>query len=253
MFLSEPDRSDFDWNFRFWGCDVRVHPFFWLVTFFMGRSQDPMSVLVWIAAVFLSILIHEIGHVWAMRRCGFDGDVVLYGFGGLAIPRRGFARSARNQVLISAAGPGAGFVLAFSVCALVVAIGGQVVYFPAWGVIPNWYAFVAHGDPETATVAARYLGLFVNDILWCSIFWGFMNLLPVLPLDGGHISEALLVGRIGEQGRVRAYQVSFVMAVVVTLVAAIEGSTYLAFFFASMAFGSFQYLQNSTTRWRRYD
>ena len=118
MFFSEPERSSFDWNFRLAGHRVRVHPYFWLATFFLG-SRNMAGVLVWVAAVFVSILIHEMGHVWAMRRYGGDGDIVLYSFGGFAIPKRYCAWSVKEDVVISAAGPGAGFLLSALILALV--------------------------------------------------------------------------------------------------------------------------------------
>ncbi len=57
-------------------------------------------LLMWIAAVFVSILIHELGHALAMRRYGISSYIVLYHFGGLAIPDRGgtFVRSARLPI-----------------------------------------------------------------------------------------------------------------------------------------------------------
>ena len=44
-------------------------------------------LLLWVAAVLISILVHEIGHWLAMRWYGTDAYVVLYHFGGLAVPR----------------------------------------------------------------------------------------------------------------------------------------------------------------------
>jgi len=70
--------------------------------------------------VFVSILVHELGHAFTMRYFGQDARVVLYMMGGLAIPesspwRASSGRRVRgplSQILISAAGPGAGFLLA---------------------------------------------------------------------------------------------------------------------------------------------
>lgn len=80
-----------------------------------------------------------------------------------------------------------------------------------------------------------------------------MNLLPILPLDGGHIAETLLVSRKGAQGGVLAHQVSFVLATVLAAVMVATHSLYLAFFYGSLAYTSFQFFQHSGPRWRRYN
>ena len=71
-------------------------------------------MLTWIVAVFLSILIHELGHALVMRAYGFRPWITLYGLGGqasydlpLCVHVEGIGALA--QVLISAAGPAAGF------------------------------------------------------------------------------------------------------------------------------------------------
>ena len=42
-----------------------------------SRLGDVASVLTWIIAVFLSILVHELGHALAMRAYGFRPWIVL--------------------------------------------------------------------------------------------------------------------------------------------------------------------------------
>ena len=103
-------------RFGLFGIPVRVLPWFWLTTFFTGASNDTGLVLIWIAVVFVSILIHELGHVLAYRAFGTKGEILLYGWGGLAVPLRGRAWNTFQQVVVSAAGPMAGFCLA--ACAL---------------------------------------------------------------------------------------------------------------------------------------
>jgi hypothetical protein len=90
VYLFEPARTQFDLNFNLFGIHVRVHPMFWLVTAILGWDfQDPQGgmkyVALWVVVVFISILIHEMGHVLMGRIFGSDGHIVLYGFGGLAI------------------------------------------------------------------------------------------------------------------------------------------------------------------------
>lgn len=236
-----------DWTFRVGGIDVRVHPLFWLVTFLMANHSSAASVASWFLACFVSILLHEIGHVLAMRWTGGDGWVLLYGFGGLAIATRRRQRSAADQVTVSAAGPLAGFVLATVVAAVVVAAGGRVLL--------DW---VGIGLPTLRAdlrplAAASYPGYvfahyFASHLLWINIYWGLINLLPVLPLDGGHIAEALLSQQ--PDGRRKALQLSTVAGTLVAILGFVAGSMWLCYMFGFFAYQSWEQI-NSGSAWRR--
>src|SRR5690606_15236505 len=96
-----------DLRWRMFGIGVRVHPTFWLFSLLMGwqfMERSPWLVLIWVLATFVSILIHEMGHVIAGRIFGSPGNIVLYSFGGLAIGSYQYAR-AWQRIIISLAGP----------------------------------------------------------------------------------------------------------------------------------------------------
>ena len=110
-------RTRFDLNFRVGDIPVRVHPFFWLSTVLLGLDPklpgiDKLTyLLVWAAVLFVSILVHELGHVLMGRTFGARGHILLTGFCGLAIGSSELPeRWQRNAVFL--AGPGAGFLLA---------------------------------------------------------------------------------------------------------------------------------------------
>ncbi len=87
--LGVPDTTAYDLRFRFLGIPVRVHPLFWLVTALLAsESRDPKAILIWIACVFVSILVHEYGHGLMSRAFRCSPSIVLYGMGGSATPRR---------------------------------------------------------------------------------------------------------------------------------------------------------------------
>src|SRR5260370_30863543 len=76
MYLFEPPPTQLDLNFTLFGIHVRVHPMFWVVTAILGSNQrDAKYVLLWIAVVFVSVLIHEMGHVLLGRSFGSDGHI----------------------------------------------------------------------------------------------------------------------------------------------------------------------------------
>jgi len=121
MLLLEPPPTRFDLRFTVARVPVRVHPLFWLVAALLGFSAgDPVFVLIWVGVVFVSILVHEFGHAIAMRHYGESPRVVLHALGGLTIAEptpwggrwANVSPGGRQQILISAAGPGAGFLLA---------------------------------------------------------------------------------------------------------------------------------------------
>jgi len=198
VILSEPPPSQGDLHFRLFEIPVRIHPFFWLISLLMairGDSAPPAQVLSWIIAVLISVLIHELGHAWLQRRFGGRPRIVLHGMGGLAICGD-CDRSSRSQILISLAGPGAGFLFAAALLVLVRLVGHQVgctwenwltqgalssfqkpTGQPIFGFLFYWEAF-----------QTPFVNQMLRDLLWINILWGLMNLLPIYPLDGGQIS-----------------------------------------------------------------
>jgi hypothetical protein len=76
----------------------------------------------------------------------------------------------------------------------------------------------------------------VQDIAWVNIAWSIVNLLPILPLDGGNIAAALF-------GRPSARIMSIVVAFAAATYFFSEGNQFGGFFlmmFAIMNFGSYQ-------------
>jgi Zn-dependent protease len=170
----EPSRTQFDLRFRLFGTAVRVHPLFWVMGAWMGWGNAPKQegpqflahLLIWIACVFVSILVHEMGHVLSGRLFGSDGHIVLYGLGGLAIGSSALDRR-WQRIVVYAAGPAAGFLLVGLVWGGVRLSGVKL--------------------PEMAATA-------YDALLWINIAWGLLNLLPVYPLDGGQISRDVCSG-----------------------------------------------------------
>ena len=116
--LGEPGPTQGDIHFKLLGMPIRIHPLFWLVAVILGaNSGGVIEVLIWVAAVLVSILIHELGHALVIRAFGFHPWIVLYGMGGLTIhdPAENYnskANTPLGQISISIAGPLAGFLLA---------------------------------------------------------------------------------------------------------------------------------------------
>lgn len=187
MFADNP--TPFDLHFRLFGFPVRVSPWFWLVSALLGdfilNKYGLLYLLVWIACVFVSILLHELGHAFAARWFGSPARIDLIAFGGLASyahpPRAGWRR-----MLIALAGPAAGFLLAG-------AIYGSNEAAP-------WR--------ESSDFALRTYSF----LIWINLFWNCVNLLPIWPLDGGKVCRELAYMAGARNPDAIAYGVSMVVA-----------------------------------------
>ena len=243
MLLGEPPRTQFDLNFSLLGVPVRVHPLFWLVTVLLGGNlSDAGSVLSWIIAVFLSILVHEFGHALAMRAFGFRPWIILYGMGGLTSYDQGYGGRRTGlkplgQILISFAGPLAGFLLAgVLVLGLAVAGYGDVI---RW--VGPWHSKIL---PQLEWFPNLRAGNLINSIFFISVIWGIVNLLPVYPLDGGQIAREVLMSFNPREGIRWSLMLSMFAAVAMAMIGFTQlHSFYVALFFGYLAFGSYTTLQ----------
>lgn len=212
-------------RFSLFGFPVEVHWPFWLTTVLlsgvaeMGSPEAMQMLVVWVGIVFVSILVHELGHALAMRYFGDNhADITLYSFGGFA---RGRAwRSRTEQIIISAAGP------IFS--ALLGCLGMLV---DAAFLFNHWLYNVG-----------------LQDWYWVNFGWTLLNILPILPLDGGRIMEAAL----GPNRSSTTLRVSMITAGIVALFAVERHSIFSALFFGMLAFSSWKQLNHERTAdWMR--
>ena len=250
----ESDRGQ--WSFRLFGTRVRVMPWFWITMLILGASRSFSDAAIWVAVCFVSILLHEMGHVIAFRVFRRDAEVVLYGFGGLAIPS-GAVDGTFPEVMVSFAGPLAGFCLAGLTAAAIALTGGQI--YSVWYMhLPHLYGAPGgqlllrlHGIRFYTTVMT-----IVNDLLYVNFYWGLVNLLPVWPLDGGHISRALLEHWDRHDGRRKSLIVSALAAGAIALAALSEQDYWIAAMFGAFAISSIQLMQGESRRaipaYRRY-
>lgn len=245
FFFQPPPTTRYDLRFTLATIPVRVHPFFWVMTLLFGASTgDVVYLLVWIVVVFVSILIHELGHALVMRFYGQPASIVLYAMGGLAVPEQTWwanrwasvSLSLNQEILVLLAGPGAGFLLAMLVMLGVVALGGSVVFTPLFGFIPWVTALVPIGG--------RVVNLVVTTLLWVNLFWGMVNLLPVYPLDGGQVARHALIQADPLDGARKSLWISVVVGTIVAVAGLVLlRSPYLAFLFGVLAIQSYQTLR----------
>jgi Zn-dependent protease len=144
-----------------------------MATSFIDQFEGWTEAQAWIAgsvvalAFFLSVLLHEFSHAVVAQHYGLPvPSITLFIFGGVS-NIAGEMKSARQEFMVAAAGPGMSFLLAVVLMGSAVVVGGDI------GLI------------------LFYLGV-VNGIL------GVFNLLPGFPLDGGRVFRSIVWARTGD-------------------------------------------------------
>ena len=253
MFAAEPPPTNYDLHFRVAGVPIRVHPLFWLITVLLGASggganQTLFPVLLWVIVVFVSIVIHELGHVAAFHYYGVSSHVVLYSFGGLAVAdsemgwsggRRAARRGPGGDAMIAFAGPLAGFLFAALIVGVVYLAGYHLRF--STGLIEQLSFEIG---PDNQPIPSPKLRELVHDLLFVNILWGIVNLLPVYPLDGGQIARAALTSANPSEGMRQSLMLSTGVAGGMAILAAVKWhEMFMVLMFGYLAYTSYMVLQ----------
>jgi Zn-dependent protease len=214
--FAEPAPTRLDLRFHLFGTPIRIHPMFWAVSAVLGLRLPAVELLVWVAVVFASIVVHEMGHALAFALFRCRSRVVVYSLGGLTIPEStagtGALRGWRSA-LVSASGPLAGFCLAGMTFVLL---------------------------PLVVATSSGLSGALYYHLIWINLVWGAFNLLPVWPLDGGQVARSLLTAFAGDSGYAAATVLSLVTSGIGVVVTWQMGLPLAALFFAYFALAEWQ-------------
>ncbi|MEZ4380787.1 MAG: site-2 protease family protein [Nannocystaceae bacterium] len=160
---------------RFFGIDTEVHATFLLLIGWAAFSAidqggtlfaAALSVL-FLLAVFGSVLLHELGHALTARLYGIETRrITLSPLGGIAQLDSG-ALSPRAELWVALAGPLTSFALA--------------------GLFFTIAAVTGSFSPTT----------FVGGLAWANLMLAAFNMLPAFPMDGGRVFRAALAKRVG--------------------------------------------------------
>jgi Zn-dependent protease len=149
----------------------------------MGRPSTPAELVVWMVVMSFSVLFHELGHALVARAFGYQPAIQLAWLGGTTRPNAPAPIPWHRDVLLTLAGPLFGLMLA----------GGSYLVLRA----------------VTLTPAARGL---MAGTLELNLIWSIFNLVPILPMDGGRISYAVLTRLMGGKGALVAWGLSGLLA-----------------------------------------
>jgi Zn-dependent protease len=190
-------------GFRIAGIPVRIDPSFLVIVVLLGWGARAGALLVaWVAVVTASVLLHELGHAVAFRRYGQRPQILLQGMGGLTTGS-GEPLPPRRDVVVSLAGPLTGLVL--------LGLPALLVSRSSTDLSSTWKAVLA-------------------DVVFVNLAWSILNLLPVLPLDGGRVSAAVWALATGGEGQRQAHLLSAVVAGAGAALAFSRGYLFGAFF-----------------------
>lgn len=187
-------------RFSLFGIPVRIGISVVVVLGFIGWNLgDWRHIALFVVVGLVSVLVHELGHAVAARFVGHRPSISLAGLGGVTTYEGETSRW--QQLGITFAGP------------LVQIVGGIVglQFVEGFGVSP------AAPLPEFA----------VQVWVVVSILWGVLNLVPILPLDGGQLLRDLLPFAPATRTRA-ALVVSVVLAAAALLWALTSGDVWIA-------------------------
>lgn len=109
-----------------------------------------------------------------------------------------------------------------------------------FALVAGLYIAMGKREPDGLDRAALYMLFFIN------LYWGFVNLLPVQPLDGGQISREFFTWIMPRNGQRVALGVSALVGGLIAVYAMVGmNSPYLAAIFGIMALQSYTAMQPS--------
>ena len=163
------------------GTVIRIHITFllflaWIgvAAFARGGQGAALQSVVYILLLFLCVLLHEFGHVFAARRYGIQTpDITLLPIGGVARLER-IPEKPTQELVVALAGPAVNIAIA---ALLFLVLGG----------------LASDAGTEVANPGVSLL----ERLLWVNLFLVVFNLIPAFPMDGGRVLRAILAHRLG--------------------------------------------------------
>ncbi len=217
-------QNPFGWKFSigtWFSVRVYVSVFFPLAIFYLLYTFGWQMGGMLSGLLFISVLLHEFGHIFGARVTGGFGDeILIWPLGGLA--QVSPASNARAKLITTAMGPAVNLVI----CMLLLPFITDSPHFR--NAFTPWQAPMTTGDFEAADFLsnATLLGFHMNLMLF------MLNLIPACPLDGGQMLRTVLVESLGNtRGMEWSIKVSFATGLIVAL-AAILGNHLLILSFA---------------------
>ncbi len=173
------------WSIRLFdvaGTAVRIHLTFflllaWIAAIHYNRGGAAAAVdgVLFIVLLFVCVVLHEFGHVFAARRYGIGtSDVTLLPIGGVASLER-MPEKPSQEIFVALAGPAVNVVIALVLVGL---LGARFDL-----------SQMTQLQEATSTLTGRVAAANVALVIF--------NLIPAFPMDGGRVLRALLAIPMG--------------------------------------------------------
>ncbi len=228
-------------EFTLFGIRVRVFPMFWVGMALLGgalnirETNQLLPVLLFVIAGAFCVLVHELGHAFAARYLMKSTSyITLNFFVAFTEFANGQSSNRWTRIWVSLAGPLSSLLpgaLAFCLLAIFLAHGNLSLAMlqSVWLIFSPHYAFIMPQNfggygPENL----QYF--FLGAIMFTSVWWSLLNLLPVFPMDGGLVMADLL------QSPRKTHLLSMILSAVFTLVAIVFFHSYLLAMFLAFFF-----------------
>ncbi|WP_394848911.1 M50 family metallopeptidase [Pendulispora brunnea] len=220
-------------SFALGSIPIRIHISFWFTAALLGMNSDPVGLVVWILAVLISVLLHELGHALTGKVFGLAPSIELYAFGGATSWQNGNHLPSWKRVLISLAGPLTGIAL------------GLLTFVVLWqaGIPFNELREWIQEAQARKSMKALAILLFASDMIWINVVWSLFNLLPILPLDGGNVMAHTFAALTKGGGRRAAHIISAVVAAAIGTGVLVKLGTGYILIIVYMGLFSFQNLR----------
>lgn len=204
-------------QFKFLKIPVQIHPSFWLLLVFFADFFRNFSVetAIWSGVLVMSLLLHEYGHALTARYFGKEPTITLWALGGYAqYDTRGIKPS--QDFFITLNGP------VFT--ALLIGIPYALLKLSIFSQYP-------------------YIQYFLFATLRLNLFWCLLNLIPVVPLDGGHLLRNLLQRKWGMRGERTSMLIGLLTVLVAVPLLYYQGWTFFGTLLLINGFQNFQALR----------
>lgn len=176
-------------NFKFLNIPIQIHPTFWIfLLFFTNIYRNPSieSLILGIVLIF-SLLVHEYGHALTAAYFGARPTITLEAFGGNA-QYNSLGITPKQQFLITLNGP----------------------------LLESVLIVLSYSLLESGVFENYYFRYFLYVTMRLNILWCLLNLIPIAPLDGGHLARYMLEKRFGDKGHKASMVIGLICVALVT-------------------------------------
>ena len=98
---------------------------------------------------------------------------------------------------------------------------------------------------RTQTIPNEQVAYAIFQLEWINLWWGLINLIPVLPLDGGRISQEVCNSVNRRSGQTWALRIGIVASGAVAVYALSQRRFYIAFLFGLLCIQNVQMLESN--------